>query len=136
LAMYVVLQSALGMVCDYPEAYEGQPGFEFIKEVPTNWDETKVPDAKFREYVVVARRHTGDWYVGAINNHSARRIDVPLEFLGDGDYEAEIFSDAKDTNVNPNHLNQETKSVSKNDRLSIQLAAGGGVAIHFKRISK
>jgi alpha-glucosidase len=135
LAMYVVLQSPLAMVCDYPEAYEGQPGFEFIKEVPTNWDETKVPDAKFREYLVIARQKGNDWFAGAINNHSARQLSIPLDFLGDGNYTAEIYSDAEDVNVNPNHLRKESKTVSKKDSLIIRLAAGGGAAIHFKKIN-
>jgi Glycoside hydrolase 97. len=69
-----------GMVCDYPAAYEGQPGFEFIKEVPTNWDETKVIDAKLAEYVVIARKKENDWFVGSINDHSARTIKVLFHF--------------------------------------------------------
>lgn len=51
LAMYVVLESYLGMICDTPEAYEGQPGFEFLKAVPTTWDQTVVPNASVNEYV-------------------------------------------------------------------------------------
>lgn len=135
LAMYVVLQSPLAMVCDYPEAYEGQPGFEFIKEVPTNWDETKVPAAEFREYVVIARKKENDWFAGAINNHEARKVNIPLDFLGEGTYNAEIYSDAEDVNAYPNHLNKERKQVSEKDTLSVQLAAGGGMAIHFKKIN-
>ena len=135
LAMYVVLQNPLSMVCDYPEAYEGQPGFEFLKEVPTNWDETKVPDAKVGEYVIIARKNKNDWYAGAITNHSERQINFALNFLGDGDYDAEIYSDAEDVNINPNHLKKENKKVSKKDTLSIKLAAGGGMAIRFKKIN-
>jgi alpha-glucosidase len=135
LAMYVVLQSPLGMVCDYPEAYEGQPGFEFIKDVPTNWDETKVPDAKLKEYLVIARKNGDDWFAGAINNHSARQLNIPLDFLDDGNYSAEIYSDAGDVNLNPNHLRKETKLVTKKDSLILRLAAGGGAAIHFKKIN-
>ena len=134
LAMYVVLQSSLAMVCDYPAAYQGQPGFEFIKEVPTVWDETKVPGAKFNEYVVIARKKGDDWFAGAITNHSARNISFSLAFLGDGKYEAEIYSDADDVNINPNHLKKENRIVSKDDSLSIHLAAGGGMAIHLKKI--
>jgi alpha-glucosidase len=121
------------MVCDYPAAYEGQPGFEFIKEVPTNWDETKVIDAKLSEYVIIARKKDNDWFVGAINNHSARTIAVPLSFLEEGDYIAEIFSDAEDVNTEPNHLKKETRAVTKKDVLNIRLAAGGGMVIHLNK---
>jgi alpha-glucosidase len=133
LAMYVVLQNPLGMVCDYPAAYEGQPGFEFIKEVPTNWDETKVIDAKLAEYVVIERKKENDWFVGSINDHSARTIKVPLSFLEEGEYTAEIFSDAEDVNTEPNHLKKENKIVSKKDILDIKLAGGGGMAIRLKK---
>ena len=78
LAMYVVLENYLQMVCDYPAAYEGQPGFEFIKEIPTTWDETKVIDAKVSEYILIARRKNNEWYVGAINNHEERPVTIPL----------------------------------------------------------
>lgn len=56
LAMYVVLESYLGMICDTPEAYEGQPGFEFLKAVPTTWDQTVVPNASVNKYVTIARK--------------------------------------------------------------------------------
>jgi alpha-glucosidase len=56
LAMYVVLENALGMVCDYPAAYEGEPGFEFIKEVPTTWDETKVLNAEVDKYITTCKK--------------------------------------------------------------------------------
>lgn len=132
LAMYVVLQNALSMVCDYPAAYEGQPGFEFIQQVPTNWDETKVPDAKTGEYIAIARRKDNNWYIGAITNHEARQINVPLAFLGDGNYTAEVYTDAPDVTTDPNHLAKETKTVTKTTVLTLQLAAGGGAAIHIR----
>jgi alpha-glucosidase len=133
LAMYVVLENYLAMVCDYPAAYEGQPGFEFIKEVPTVWDETKVPDAKVEEYVAIARRHHDDWYLGAINNHEARQIKIPLNFLSDGDYVAEIYSDASDVRTNPNNLIKQTKIFKKSDSITLQLAAGGGAVIRLQK---
>ena len=133
LGMYVVLENYLGMVCDYPEAYENQPGFEFIKEVPTIWSQTKVIDSKVDEYIIIARRHNDNWYLGAINNHQERKIDVPLNFLGDGNYIAEIFSDSSDTNLNPNHILKQSRYVEKNDSISLQLSSGGGAAIIFKK---
>jgi alpha-glucosidase len=131
LAMYVVLENYLGMVCDYPAAYEGQPGFEFIKEVPTVWDETKVPSAKVEEYVAIARRHLDDWYIGSINNHEARQITIPLNFLGDGDYDAEIYTDASDVRTNPNNLVKQIKNFKKTDNITLQLASGGGAVVRL-----
>jgi len=133
LAMYVVLESYLGMVCDYPEAYEGQPGFEFIKEIPTTWDETKVIDADLNEFITIARKKNNEWYVGTITNHAAREISVPLTFLDDSNYIAEIYSDADDVHENPNHLEKKTIPVTKKDIIKIKIAGGGGQVM---RISK
>jgi alpha-glucosidase len=132
LAMYVVLENALSMVCDYPAAYEGQPGFGFIQQVPTQWDETKVPLAQSGQYVVVARRNKSDWYIGAITNHSSRQLAIPLNFLGDGTYTAEVYTDAADVHVNPNNLQKQTITVTKNSNITALLSSGGGTAVHIK----
>ncbi len=133
LAMYIVLENYLQMVCDYPAAYEGQQGFEFIKAVPTTWDETKVIEAKVNEYILIARRKNMDWYMGAINNHEERHVNISLNFLNDGKYVADIYNDADDTNVNPNHLIVQKRSVVKEDKLLLELAPGGGFVIHIHK---
>jgi alpha-glucosidase len=132
LAMYVVLENNLAMVCDYPEAYEGQPGFEFIKEVPTTWGETKVIDAKVNEFITIARRKGENWYIGTITNHNARDIIVSLSFLAEGNYTATIYTDAADTGTNPNHLNKAAKSVSNKDVLQLHIEPGGGDVMQIK----
>lgn len=134
LAMYVVFENYLQMVCDYPAAYEGQPGFNFIKEIPTTWDETKVLDAKVDEYILIARRKNNDWYIGAINNHEARTLKIPLAFLGEGKYEAEIYRDADDTNEHPNDIIIDKRNLAKGDNLEIKIAGGGGLTIHLKKL--
>lgn len=135
LAMYVVLESYLGMICDTPEAYEGQPGFEFLQTVPTTWDKTVVPDASVNEYVAIARRHGGDWYVGAINNSQARDVEIALDFLGKGDYKVTLYKDAQDTDTNPNHLIKETFTVTAKDKITVPLASDGGAAMHIQPVS-
>lgn len=135
LAMYVVLESYLGMICDTPEAYEGQPGFEFLQTVPTTWDKTFVPDASVNEYVAIARRHGDDWYVGAINNSQARDVEIALDFLGKGDYKVTLYKDAQDTDTNPNHLIKETFTVTAKDKITVPLASDGGAAMHIQPVS-
>ena len=134
LGMYVVLESYLSMVADYPEAYEGEPGFDFIKKVPTVWDETVVTNAEVGKYVAIARRSGQDWYVGAINNSDPRDLKLSLDFLGDGDYKAEIYTDTGDVSQNPNHIDKMEKTLSKNKTLELKLASGGGFAIQFSKI--
>jgi alpha-glucosidase len=134
LAMYVVLENYQGMVCDYPAAYEGQPGFAFIQQVPTVWDETKVLDAAPGEYITIARKKNNDWFLGSITNNKARQITISFSFLPGGEYEATIYTDAGDDNKDPNHLNRQTLLVNQKTDLPVQLAAGGGAAIHIRKI--
>src|SRR5205085_3887293 len=86
LAMYVVYDSPFACVSDSPSAYRGQTGAQFLKAVPTSWDETRVLAGKIGEYLVIARRHGQDWYIGAMNNEQGREIILPLNFLGNGNY--------------------------------------------------
>ncbi len=132
LAMYVVLESYLDMVCDTPPSYEGQPGFEFIKELPSIWDETKVLNASVNEFVTIARKKDGAWYVGALNDSKARNLEIPLAFLGTGTFFATIYTDGKEVNINPNQLNIETKIVTSADTIILPLASNGGSVIRIK----
>ena len=132
LAMYVTLESSLALVSDAPEAYKDQPGFEFIREVPTTWDETKVPLAVVDEYVVTARKKGDAWYVGGIGNGSPRDISLPLDFLGEGEYSMDLYTDADDCDTDPNHLVKTTRNVGKTDTIDIHLAASGGFAAQIK----
>jgi alpha-glucosidase len=136
LAMYVVLESYLSMVCDYPAAYEGQPGFGFVQEVPTVWDETKVLDAKVGEYILIARRKKRDWFVAAITNHAPRALTIPLDFLDGGNYMASFYTDAADARTDPNHLTKQTLGVGGKTVLSAELAPGGGMALHIRPTTK
>lgn len=131
LAMYVVLESYLAMVCDYPDAYESQPGFKFIEDVPTSWDETVVPSAQVHGYATIARRKGNDWFIGTINSTIANTIQLPLTFLPPGKYTAEIYSDADDTDENPNHVNIIKQTLANTDIITLKLAAGGGHAMRL-----
>jgi alpha-glucosidase len=133
LAMYVVLESYLGMVCDYPEAYEGQPGFDFIKKVPTVWDEIRVLDASVGEFVVIARKKDDDWFIGAITNSSARELSIPLSFLGAGTYQTIVHTDSSD---DPNAVNETIQQFNKDSKLNVRLAAGGGMVAHIMSPNK
>ena len=124
--MYVVLESYLQMVADYPSAYEGQPGFEFLREVPTNWDETKVLSAELGSYVTIARRKGNEWYIGSINNSEEKTIEIPMNFLSDGKYVATLYSDAPDADQHPNKLAKKIQTVTKTEVLKVNLAKGGG----------
>ncbi|HXB05940.1 MAG TPA: glycoside hydrolase family 97 protein [Puia sp.] len=134
LAMYVVLESYLPMVCDYPAAYEGQSGFDFIEAVPSTWDETRVPTAMPGHWATIARRKGEDWYVGTINGPIARILRIPLDFLPPGRYEATIYGDAPEAALHPNRLTRTVRIVGSTDSIEAVLADGGGAAIILKRL--
>ena len=129
LGMYVVMENYQGMLCDYPNAYTGQPGFEVLQHIPTTWDETHVTNAKIDEYISIARRKGNDWYIGSVSNHDKHEVDIEMNFLPAGNYTATIYSDADDVNVNPDHLKKEVRQVDNTSKIKINLSQGGGNVI-------
>src|SRR6185437_10189678 len=94
LAMYVVYESPLQMLSDSPSNYLREPEtMEFLAPVPTEWDETRVLDAKIAEYVLVARRSGRDWYIGAMSDWTGRDLEVDLSFLPEGNFTMEAYED-------------------------------------------
>lgn len=135
LAQYVVIYSPLQMASDLYEAYEGVKAFDFISDVPTDWEQTKVLDAVIGDYVVTVRQERGgsDWYLGAITDENARTLDVPLSFLGKGKWMAQIYEDTPQTSyeTSPETYQYREVEVSAKDVLSLKLATSGGCAIRF-----
>lgn len=132
LAMYIVLESYLQMVCDYPAAYEGQPGFEVLENLPTTWDETKVIAAELNEYIAIARRKGNDWWLGVITNHQSRTLNLPLNFLSRGNYRATRYTDGANAGSDPNQLQKTEQTLEPGASLQLHLAASGGAVVHFK----
>ncbi len=137
LAMYVVYESPLQMVSDHPAAYKGQKGFEFIKMVPTTWDQTIGVDGKISDYIIVARRKGADWYVGGMTDWTPRTLTFKTSFLEQGKaFHAVIFKDADDSDIHPKDLVQEEKTVNGGDEMTFSLAPGGGFAIQFTPVKE
>ena len=137
LALYVTVYSPIQMAADLPENYEAHPdAFQFIVDVPTDWEESVALAGEIGDYVVFARQERGgdDWYLGAVTDENARQLDVSLEFLKAGvKYEAQIFRDGEDAHwkTNPYPITIEKRSLIKGQTLSLPLAAGGGAAVRF-----
>ncbi len=129
LALYVVFESPLEMVSDYPEHYEGQRDFDFIKRVPSTWDEVHAIGGMPMQWIALARRSGRDWYVGSLTDWDARDIKIPLDFLGDGKYEAEIYADAPDAAEHPTHTAISQQTVDRTTVLDVHMAPGGGSAM-------
>ena len=137
LALYVVLYSPLQMACDLPENYEkNMKPFQFIKDVPTDWQETKVLNAELGKFVTIARkdRNSENWYIGSITNEEARELIVALDFLTpDAKYEAQIYADGPKADFRTNPTDCVIKKINVNSEtvLNIKLAAAGGQAIRI-----
>jgi alpha-glucosidase len=129
LGMYVVFESPLQMLADSPSNYRKEPeSLAFLSKVPAVWDETRVLGASIGEFILVARRSGRDWYVGALTSWTPRDLDVPLDFLGTGTWEAEIFKDGPNADRAAVDYAREKRPVSSTDRLKVHLAPGGGFA--------
>jgi alpha-glucosidase len=131
LAMYVVLENANAMVCDYPEAYENQPGFDFLQSVPTTWDKTVVIDGKPDQYLLIARKKNQNWWIAGITGDSSRTLKFRPVFSNEdsGPWKLSLYQDDVKTPFNPNGVLISTMQANQNTTLEIPMAAGGGFVI-------
>jgi alpha-glucosidase len=139
LALYVALYSPVVMAADTPENYAKFPdAFKFIRDVPTDWEDTRVLNGEVGDFVTIARRPriSRDWFLGSITDENARTLTVPLDFLDAGrTYTAEIYRDAPNTDFKTETRHAyavETKRVRKGDTMTLVLAPGGGQAVRFR----
>lgn len=125
------------MAGDLPENYERHlQAFQFIKDVPTDWADTRVVNGEIGDFVACARkdRNSDDWYLGSVSDEQARTLEVQLDFRDAGrSYRAQIYRDGDDADwkTRPHSFVTETRSVRQGDSLTLRLAAGGGQAIRF-----
>jgi alpha-glucosidase len=129
LAMFVVYESPFACVSDSPESYTNQDGADFLKQVPTTWDETKVLAGDIGQYIVIARRSGRDWYVGAMTNEQAREVKVPLDFLGSDSFAGTVWSDG----ATPTALKKQTRDIAGgSEPLTVALAPSGGAVLYLQ----
>jgi alpha-glucosidase len=138
LALYVALYSPIQMAADLPEHYEANMApFQFIKDVPTDWEETRVLNGEVGDYVTIARkdRNSQDWFLGAITDENPRNLTVGLSFLTPAKtYRAHIYRDGPKAHFkdNPYPIVIETRNVTSRSSLPLALAPGGGQAVRFE----
>ena len=134
LAMLVVYESPLQVLCDAPYNYRSSPaGTDLLKIVPTTWDDTRVLNASVGDYITTARRSGDQWYIGTMTDGEGRTLSIPLDFLGEGSFEATIWRDAGDADVNPTRLEKEVIPVDQDTVLEAVMAPGGGHVVHIKK---
>ncbi|TLU65235.1 glycoside hydrolase family 97 protein [Thalassotalea litorea] len=138
LALYVVLYSPIQMAADLPRNYQANlPAFQFIQDVPTDWEKSIALDGEVGDFVIFARqqRDSNDWFIGGLTDEDARDVSVALTFLQPGvKYRAQIYRDSEDTNWvdNPAEITIEEKLVTAKDTLKLTMANSGGFAIRLQ----
>ncbi|WP_460485619.1 glycoside hydrolase family 97 protein [Capnocytophaga sp. HP1101] len=140
LALYVTMYSPLQMAADLPENYEKHmDAFQFIKDVPVDWQKSVYLEAEPGRYITIARKdkHSSDWYVGCTAHEGGHTSELLLNFLDKGKkYEATIYADAKDANwkTNPKAYTITKQKVNAKTKLKLTAAQGGGYAISIKEV--
>lgn len=139
LALYITMYSPLQMAGDLPENYEKHlDAFQFIKDVPVDWQDTRILEAEPGDFITIARKdkHSQNWYIGGITDEYGRTSLLSLRFLdANATYEATIYRDGEnaDWKTNPASYIIEKKTLTANDTLTLKLATSGGFAIRLVR---
>jgi alpha-glucosidase len=136
LAMFILIESPFTVACDSPDDYKDQdgkylPGMDFLKGLPTVWDETRGLAGEVGKYAVEVRRNGKNWYLAAIADRNGRELPVPLTFLGQGNWKVTLWEDAPDAGENAEHLVRDERTVRPSDSLQLKLAPSGGTVAIF-----
>ncbi len=135
LAMFVTYDNPLQIFSGNPSQGLLEPKFmELLGSIPTIWDETHIVEGRLGEFLVTARKHGDNWYIGAFTNWDKRILRIPLDFLEDGQYEATICSDGINADRYASDYFITEKTIRKGDSLEIPMASGGGWLARLKRI--
>ncbi len=128
LAQFVVYDSPYLVACDHPQNYYGEVGEEFLKNVKSVWDDTKVLKGEIGKYIVMARRDGNRWFIGAMNNSDERESDISLDFLPFGKYRMTSFSDSEKTKENAEIAEKKELQIKSGDSIKLKMVSGGGFA--------
>ena len=142
LALYLTMYSPLQMAADLPENYEKyDDAFQFIRDVATDWDDSRYLEAEPARYITVARKAKGTdrWFIGGKCNEDGHQSDLRLDFLDKGKkYVCTVYADAKDADYekNPKAYTITRRTVKQDDRLRLKMAPGGGFAVSLFPVAK
>jgi alpha-glucosidase len=126
LSKFAIYESPLTVVCDHPDNILNKAGSDFLKMVPTVWDDIKFVGGYPGEYVAIAKRSGNNWFLGVMNNSIGKSIDISLDFLPNDNYTMEMWADSKKSDKEPMELRKSEKSVKSGDTLKVTMAKNGG----------
>lgn len=133
LSKFVIYESPLTVVCDHPDNILNQPGSDFLKIVPTTWDDIKFVGGYPGDYVAIAKRTGDKWFLGVMNNSTGKTVELNLSFLPAGTYEAETWSDTKNSDKEPKQLKKSTISIKSPGTYKVTMAKDGGFVAVIKK---
>jgi alpha-glucosidase len=133
LSKFVIYESPLTVVCDHPDNIINQPGADFLKIVPTVWDDIRFLSGYPGDYIAIAKRSGDRWFIGVMNNSTGKSIELKLDFLPAGNHEAESWSDAKNSDKEPMEIKKSIQTVKPGDKIKISMAKNGGFVAVIKR---
>jgi alpha-glucosidase len=135
LAMYVVYDAPLQMLCDSPSAYRKAPEFlKFLCGIPVTWDESRALDSRIGQHAVIARRSGRAWYVGALGGAEARKLGLDLSFLPAGKYRATLVADGVNADRLPTDTRIQELEIDPSKPVEIALAPGGGAVLRLEAL--
>jgi len=126
LSKFVIYDSPLTVVCDHPDNILNQPGSDFLKIVPTTWDDIKFVGGYPGDYVAIAKRSGDKWFIGVMNNSLGKSVELNLSFLTAADYKAETWSDTKTSDKEPKELKKSIISIKSPGSLKVTMSKNGG----------
>ncbi|RPI00991.1 MAG: Retaining alpha-galactosidase, partial [Calditrichaeota bacterium] len=127
LALYVIFESPQQYLAGNPSDYMREPEFtQFLVDIPTTWDEIVALEGRVGDYLLLARRHDRDWYLAAITDWTARQMKVSLNFLTQGQWQAEIYCDGINADRYASDYAVHRRMVQREDTLMLELAPAGG----------
>jgi alpha-glucosidase len=133
LSKFVIYESPLTVVCDHPDNILNHPGADFLKIVPTTWDDIKFIGGYPEDYVAIAKRSGETWFVGVMNNSIGKIIELKTDFLSAGTYIAETWADTKNSDKEPKELKKTIISIKSGETMKVTMAKNGGYVAVIKR---
>jgi alpha-glucosidase len=133
LSKFVIYESPLTVVCDNPVNILGKPGSDFLKIVPTVWDDIRFLSGYPGDHVAIAKRSGESWFIGVMNNRIGKSVTLNLDFLPAGSFEAESWSDTKNSDKEPMEIKKSIQQVKSGGELKVTMAKNGGFVAVIKR---
>jgi alpha-glucosidase len=134
LAKFVVYESPLTVVCDHPDHILNQPGADFLKIVPTVWDDIRFLGGYPGDYVALAKRSGDTWFIGILNNQTGKIVNLPTDFLPAGDYNLESWCDTKKSDAEPADIQKKFLKIKSGEPMKISLASNGGFVAVIRKL--